>query len=162
MSNLEPNIEQQVAKFEAQCRNRGLKVTHQRVEIYRALAESSAHPDAETVFKQVRMSVRAISVDTVYRTLAWLTENGFAFPAGAGVGPTRYDANMQPHHHFVCRRCGRVQDFFCPSLDALPVPSVVGELGRVESAHVQVLGICAACAAKQSGENSASAVPDAD
>lgn len=162
MTEVRTTIDQRIASFETECRNRGLKVTHQRVEIYRALAESSEHPDAETVFKQVRMSVRAISVDTVYRTLAWLTENGFAFPAGAGVGPTRYDANMQPHHHFVCRRCGSVQDFLCPSLDALPIPGVVGDLGQVESAHVQVLGICAACAARQSGENSASAVPDAD
>lgn len=146
MTKKQSEIQTRVADFERSCRQKGLKVTHQRTEVFRQLAASTSHPDAETVFSEVRLRIPAISLDTVYRTLAWLSEHGFARPAGTAVGPTRYDGDLTVHHHFVCRRCGSVQDFHSPALDALPLPGNVAQLGRIESAHVQVLGICASCA----------------
>ena len=43
--------EQRIERFTELCRNEGIKVTHQRIEIYREVAQSGDHPDAETVFQ---------------------------------------------------------------------------------------------------------------
>jgi Fur family peroxide stress response transcriptional regulator len=50
--------------FVETCREKGLKATHQRMEIFRELAGSEAHPDAEAVYQNVRQRVPAISRDS--------------------------------------------------------------------------------------------------
>jgi len=140
-------IERRMADFARVCRERGLKSTHQRMEVFRELAGSDRHPDAETVYRAVRRRVPAISRDTVYRTLATLAAQGLVRHAEALTGPARYDANTARHHHFVCTRCGRVEDFYSEALDGLPVPKAVRAFGRVEDVQVQVRGVCTSCAA---------------
>lgn len=134
-------------RFAETCRRRGLKVTHQRTEVFRELAAREDHPAAETVYQQVRRRVPAISRDTVYRTLALLEAQGLIRKAGILSNQGRYDANTERHHHFVCMACGRVQDFYSEALDDLPLPRSVKSLGRIQSAQVQVRGVCSACAA---------------
>jgi len=122
-----------------------MRVTHQRTEIFREVAGSDEHPDAEAVYQAVRERVTGISRDTVYRTLGTLEEAGLIRRTGILGGAARYDANTEGHHHFVCRVCGAVEDFESQALDALPIPSSVKRLGRVEAAQVQVRGVCARC-----------------
>jgi Fur family peroxide stress response transcriptional regulator len=52
----------------------GLKFTHQRYLVYRAMVATKDHPSAETVWKRVRAEAPSISLDTVYRTLAALEQ----------------------------------------------------------------------------------------
>ncbi len=59
--------------------------------------------------------------DTVYRTLATLESKGLIRRTGALGGPARYDANMDRHHHFVCKVCGMVKDFSSEAMDELPI-----------------------------------------
>jgi Fur family peroxide stress response transcriptional regulator len=139
-------IERRMQRFTEICRQNGMKVTHQRMEVFRELAGTEAHPDAETIYQGVSRRVPAISRDTVYRTLSTLEEQGLVRKAEILSARGRYDANMERHHHFVCTACGRVCDFYSAKLDDLPVPKSVKTLGRVESAHVQLRGICSACA----------------
>jgi hypothetical protein len=84
-------------------------------------------------------------------TLATLEAAGLVGRTAVLGGPARYDANVGPHHHFVCTRCGCVQDFVSPALDSLPLPPSLSALGRVESTQVQVRGVCAACARRRRG-----------
>jgi Fur family peroxide stress response transcriptional regulator len=139
-------LERRAGLFRQMCRAKGLKATHQRAEVFRELAGSDEHPDAETVYQRVRRRVPAISRDTVYRTLATLVAEGLIRPAAIPGGPSRYDANLARHHHFVCTVCGKVQDFRCEAMDALPIPPSVRALGRIESAQVHVRGVCLSCA----------------
>ena len=62
-------IEQRMERFEEVCRNSGMKLTHQRMEIFREVAQTGDHPDAEKVYQGVRKRMPTISLDTVYRTL---------------------------------------------------------------------------------------------
>jgi Fur family peroxide stress response transcriptional regulator len=147
-------IERRLKRFAETCRRSGLKITHQRMEVFRELAAREDHPAAETVYQQVRRRVPAISRDTVYRTLALLEAQGLIRKAGVLFNHGRYDANTERHHHFVCTVCGRVQDFYGEALDDLPLPRSVKSLGRVQSAQVQVRGVCSGCTgrkAKRSG-----------
>jgi Fur family transcriptional regulator, peroxide stress response regulator len=122
-----------------------MKVTHQRVEIFREVAASDQHPDAETVYQHVRRRVTGISRDTVYRTLATLEEAGLIRKAEVLGSSARFDANLDQHHHFVCTACGAIKDFRSAALDDMPIPDAVKALGSIESAQVHVRGVCAAC-----------------
>jgi len=139
-------IERRMRRFTETCRASGLKLTHQRMEVFRELAGTEDHPDAETIYTSVSRRVPAISRDTVYRTLATLEEEGLVRKAEILANRGRYDANMDRHHHFVCTECGLVRDFYSEALDKLPIPKSIGTLGRVESTHVQLRGICSSCA----------------
>ncbi|MFP4356785.1 MAG: Fur family transcriptional regulator [Phycisphaerae bacterium] len=130
------------------CREKGLKVTHQRMEIFRELAGSDEHPDAEAVYQTVSRRVPAISRDTVYRNLARLEEYGLIRRAEALSGSTRYDANTDQHHHFICTACGAIKDFRSPVLDQLPISEFVESLGVLHSAQLQVRGVCSDCSGK--------------
>jgi len=152
MATSETPLMQRMARFAETCRRRGLKITHQRTEVFRELAASNEHPDAETVYQGVRRRIPSISRDTVYRTLATLEAEGLVRKAETYTGSVRYDANTKPHHHFVCVQCGQVQDFYSEALNRLPMPRSVAALGTVESAHVQVRGICATCRGRKAGK----------
>ena len=138
-------LERRIRRFAETCGRSGMKVTHQRTEIFREVAGSDEHPDAETVYQRVRKRVTGISRDTVYRTLATLEGEGLIRKAEVLGGSARFDANLDQHHHFVCTVCGAVKDFRSEALDNLPISRSVKALGRVGSAHVQVRGICSAC-----------------
>ena len=146
-------VERRMEQFIEECRRNGLKVTHQRTEVFRELAATTEHPDAETIYRQVRRRIPAISRDTVYRTLSALEERGLVRKAEILFSRGRYDANMEHHHHFVCTMCGLVCDFCSDELNDLPVPASVSSMGSVESSHVQLRGICSACAASRAIEN---------
>ena len=70
------DVQMRLDYFETRCKELGLRITRQRQEIFRAVAQSNAHPSAETVFLQVRESLPNVSLDTVYRTLSSLEEMG--------------------------------------------------------------------------------------
>jgi len=137
--------ERRIQAFVRTCRRQGMKVTHQRLEIVRELATSGEHPDAETVYQAVCRRVPSISRDTVYRTLATLEVEGLIRKVSPLVEKARYDANTDHHHHFICTVCGLVRDFYSEDLDSLAIPKSVEALGQIESAQVEVRGICSAC-----------------
>jgi len=140
-------LDQRLDRFKEATRKAGIKLTHQRLEIFREVATSSGHPDAETVFSGVLRRLPTISLDTVYRTLWTLTDLGLVSTLGPRREKARFDANLNPHHHFLCVRCGLARDFESPELDALRVPPGVDDLGSVLATHVEVRGVCVDCAA---------------
>ena len=145
MTGSKAEVDRRVETFVQTCRQRGMKITHQRMEIFWELAASAEHPDAETVYRAVRRRVSRISRDTVYRTLATLEAEGLIRKVGPLFERVRYDANPDRHHHFVCTVCNMVRDFYSEDLDGLPIPRAVEAWGEIESAQVQVRGTCSAC-----------------
>lgn len=139
----------QLDEFVTKCRKAGLKATHQRTEIFRKLAGMNSHPDAETLYRAVRERIPTISFDTVYRTLRTLEEKGLIKRIGPPLDRGRFDANLEPHHHFVCSKCGMVGDFYDEKFDELHVPSGAREYGTPKKVRVEVYGICKACRAAE-------------
>ncbi len=147
----ETEIEHRVVLFSQALRESGLRSTHQRLEVTREIARSEAHPDAEAIYRKVRTRVPTISLDTVYRTLAALEGLGLVARVYATAGPTRYDANLDRHHHFVCTHCGLIRDVYLPCYDGLEAPDLSAELGEVESVRVQLRGLCRRCQGSTDG-----------
>jgi Fur family peroxide stress response transcriptional regulator len=130
-------------------RESGLRLTHQRLEVVREIAQSDEHPDVERIYGAVRRRVPTISLDTVYRTMATLSSLELVKRVSAVPGPTRFDANVGHHHHFVCTRCGLIRDVDDDELDAVRAPRISATLGTVESIEVQLRGICNDCRQKE-------------
>ena len=149
------DIEKCMARFNEVCRTSGAKITHQRLEIFREVAQTGDHPDAETIFKGVRERMPTISLDTVYRTLWWLKELGLIKTLGPPRERTRFDANLGRHHHFVCTQCGLTRDFYSDKFNKFKLPESVQRIGQAEMTQVEVKGVCHQCATtEKSGEQS--------
>lgn len=145
------HTDERMLEFQQACERQGLKLTHQRMEIYRVLAGSDAHPDAETIYQRVRKRVPTISRDTVYRNLNGLAELGLISVVGMSHERIRFDANMGQHHHFVCVKCGLIRDFEAPALAALSIPREAAAYGEPVSMHLEVKGVCSACRGSAKG-----------
>jgi Fur family transcriptional regulator, peroxide stress response regulator len=139
-------IERRLEQFKAAARAAGLKLTHQRVEIFREVAASLEHPDAVAVFRAVQARMPTVSLDTVYRTLWSLHDLGVVATLGPRRESVRFDANLAHHHHYLCVRCGLARDFDSSELNALRIPGAVEEFGSVVATHVEVRGVCHRCA----------------
>ncbi len=143
---------EQIAIFEETCRANGLKITHQRLEIYHALLESTAHPSAEALYKELVKGIPSLSLDTVYRTLATFEDLGLVTRVQTVQSQTRYEAQVVNHHHLICDKCKKIIDFQWQGFDDISVPETVNQLGRISSKNVTLKGICTDCLAKEEAE----------
>ncbi|NTV51080.1 MAG: transcriptional repressor [Geobacteraceae bacterium] len=132
-------------QFVTACRNAGLKVTHQRTEIYRQLLVITDHPSAETLHKRLLPALPSISLDTVYRTLATLEQHGLVTKIQTAESQARFEVAHQPHHHLICSRCKGVMDFYWPAIDSVDLPAIAGQWGQVDSKTIVMYGICNSC-----------------
>src|ERR1035437_4036538 len=145
-------VQLRLERFKDAAKQAGVKLTHQRLEVFRELASSLEHPDAETLLRGVQARLPTVSLDTVYRTLCMLNNPVLICMLGRRRDRVRFDANIAPHPHYVCVRCGLVRDFESADLNALPMPPRVEGFGSVVAFHVEVLGICDECAMQQPNE----------
>ena len=124
-------------QFTSALRARGLRVTNPRLMVHRHVRAAEGHVTAD----EVGASLPGVSAGTVYAALELLEDMGLVRRVSTLGGTAVFDSRREPHHHAVCRRCGRMQD-------------VDGEPGRVhapagfktERAEVQLVGLCADCA----------------
>jgi Fur family peroxide stress response transcriptional regulator len=134
-----------IAAFDRRCREAGLEPTAQRRVIYRRLAESLDHPNAEAVWARVRVDLPRVSLATVYRNLRNFAARGLVEEVATGGSVSRWDANDDEHHHLVCERCGSVTDCYGEDLDRAGLVGAEVEGFEVRSARVNVFGTCPEC-----------------
>jgi Fe2+ or Zn2+ uptake regulation protein len=134
----------------AALRERGQRVTSQRLIIHRLLRELDRHVTAEEVLRRASEQLPGMSLPTVYATLDLLAELGEARRVSVG-GPVLYDPRTEDHAHLRCRACGRVEDLEIP-MDAAPALRAARAAGFTpDTAELVVEGRCAACAAVRGG-----------
>lgn len=138
-------LNERLTSLKAACRRSGTKLTHQRMEVFKEVARTNDHPDTEKVFDGVRKRLPMISLDTVYRTLWWLKDLGLISTLGRTHHRSRFDANLDVHHHFVCKNCGLTRDFISEELDRLELPGHILSIGHAEKTQVEVKGTCHKC-----------------
>ena len=145
MKNNKKDVSELMEGFEQVCRIKGLRVTHQRQEIFAEFARFNGHPTAENIFNRVRKRLTTISLDTVYRTIATFEEYGLVKRVQILDNLARFDINLKIHHHLVCSRCKKIEDFYWPDFDRLSLPGSVNEWGDIEQKHVEIRGLCRNC-----------------
>ena len=129
-------------------REKGFKVTPQRLAIYHVLANSKVHPSAEMIYNQLQPLYPTMSLATVYKTVEILKEIGLIQVLNAGEDSFRYDADVSMHSHIRCLQCGRVDDLH--EIDTAPFVAQVASRTpyRLTGQQFYFYGYCPACQAK--------------
>ena len=90
------------------------KRSKQRDAIIAFLKTRKDHPTADTVYHEIRTIIPNISLGTVYRNLSLLSDRGEILRLSCDGKMDRFDADISPHYHFICNKCGCVQDVSMP------------------------------------------------
>ena len=133
------------------CREVDLKLTHQRLEIFRVLASSTDHPTAEILYKRLKKNMPSLSLDTVYRTLSTFEEHALISRVQTDESHARFEAELEQHHHAICSRCHRITDFYWDICDSSELPEQIVRWGEIQDKQITLRGVCAECAQKQQG-----------
>ncbi|HEX8560019.1 MAG TPA: Fur family transcriptional regulator [Pyrinomonadaceae bacterium] len=132
---------------ETRLREAEMRLTPQRFAVLEYLTRAAGHPTADQIAGEINRRFPRASRATVYNTLGALRAAGLVREVLLDGEATRYESNIEPHHHFVCRACGRLEDV---PHEAFAAPARV-ELGggqEVETVEVVLRGLCAACRRK--------------
>jgi len=98
-----------------QLKEKGLKITPQRLAIIDALVENRhAHPGATLIFTEARKKAKRVSLSTVYATLKEFSENGLIKQLEFDRMENRYDSDLSDHINLICKRCGKIVDYHIP------------------------------------------------
>src|SRR5574344_177537 len=90
----------------------GIRPSVQRVAVYSFLCEHPVHPTVETVYAALSPEYPTLSKTTIYNTLKLFEEKKLVQTIKIEDDKLRYDADVTPHLHFKCEKCGRVFDIF--------------------------------------------------
>lgn len=123
----------------------GVRFTPQRAAIYQALADTTDHPTAEALYRQVKKQYPMLSQNTVYYTLGALKAAGLIHEVNYWHDRARFDANMDLHHHLICLGCRRIDDLTDDTLDRLAVSARRTAGFHVLGHRVEFHGYCAEC-----------------
>ncbi len=134
-------------------RERGMRVTPERLALLDEIYRLHGHIDAEELLEGVREAGLKASRATVYRTLELLVDCGLVQRQRLGRNRYLYEHVHagQRHDHLACRSCGRVVEFVSPAIQAM-----LNEICRAHrfsrgDRQLQILGLCEACAAEEEG-----------
>lgn len=114
--------------LEQRCSEAGLKMTGQRKIILKVLDEAGDHPSVETVYERAKGIDSSISIATVYRTLNLLDEMNLVIRHEFKENFSRYEVNMEHHHHLIDLETGNVIEFQNDELEELK-ERIANELG---------------------------------
>lgn len=133
-------------ELEKRCAAVGSPVTGQRRVVFEVLVGRDDHPTVDQLYQAVAERMPDVSRATVYRSIEKLDELGLLRRVEHPGSAVRLDGNTRPHYHFLCTRCGAIED--------LPLEAVQGHEGLafvgadhkvVEDISVTVRGRCARC-----------------
>ena len=123
----------------------GQRQTRQRDSILQVLESACGPLSVPQIQQHSQKKGLKVGIATVYRTLNLLHAAGMILPVALPGGETRYEpASRGHHHHFQCRRCGRVDDLsVCPLSGALKMPLPKGY--KLEGHEITLFGLCPDC-----------------
>jgi Fur family peroxide stress response transcriptional regulator len=121
------------------------RATRQLAAVYEALQGDHSHPSADGVYQRVRRTLPRISLGTVYRNLQRLVAEGKIRMFLLGERIARYDPMMAEHDHFICQRCGRVEDILLERNRQVNLAPVVNKGFTVTAHSLAIHGLCQKC-----------------
>ncbi len=132
------------AEIQRSLEGSGLRCTPQRYAVMAFLAECDTHPTAAEIFETVNRLDPRSSRATIYNNLRDLVRAGLVREVAVEGRAARFDARNLQHHHFICDRCGNVED-----MEWYDVPRPAGgSAGKrlIRECELIFRGLCAKCA----------------
>lgn len=120
MTISQQEINKRLDNFRQVVRSKGLPLTPQKLEIFRIIASSCSHPQAQEIYEQVQKKFENISLATVYKNLLKFQKLGLVTEITLPSAPSRYDAKIDTHSHAVDTASGQVYDLEINSKWNLP------------------------------------------
>ena len=139
----------EIAEFLTGCKKMGVKVTPQRIAIYKILASKAKHPTINEIYEEIKKDYPSLSLNTIYKTIQLFIELGMVSQFTSREGVIRYEVKLLPHHHVLCLKCRKIQDVFDSCLDEIKMsPPLKGGFEIIRH-DVIFYGYCSEC--KQEG-----------
>ena len=129
----------------------GLRCTPQRYAVMAFLVDHMGHPTAAEIFEAVNRLDPRCSRATTYNNLRDLVEAGLVREVAVEGRAARFDAKVMRHHHFICDRCGSVED-----MEWYDVPQPAsGSLGKRILRETELIfrGLCTKCAPRHASRH---------
>ena len=131
-------------------RERGNRLTPQRMAVLKILAASEGHPSVEQIYERVKVDFPMTSLATVYKTVTLLKEMGEVLELGFSDGSNRYDGNKPyPHPHLICTKCKNIVDPEVATLSELRQKVAQSTGYQIVSHRLDFFGICLQCQEKE-------------
>lgn len=147
------NASERLAAMVARLRERGHRISPQRLEILRVLAGTPDHPTAESLHQRLLPRFPDMSLATVYKTIAVLKHCGEILELQFSNQDNRYDAVCPtPHPHCICQACGAIADPPAPDLAALADALAKATGYAITSHRLDFYGLCPACRERREGK----------
>ncbi|MBI4827037.1 MAG: transcriptional repressor [Nitrospirae bacterium] len=123
----------------------GIKLTPQRLAILDYLRDNTSHPSAEDIYKIVLKNFPTMSFATVYNSLEAMKKSNCINELNIDPAKKRYDPNMSPHHHIICKNCNVIYDIH-KNFD-LSLPASMKRGFELLGNHIEFYGLCEKCQA---------------
>jgi len=116
-----------------------LKTTPQRLAILKEL-DKKGHASIEEIYEDIKEMFPSISLATIYKNINALKEEGIISEICLHQKP-KFEIKKEPHAHFICKKCGRVEDIPLKSV----ITSNLEKLYPNSQKEVYIYGICKSC-----------------
>ncbi len=147
---MELNYNKDIESFNRFLRNKGYKLTSQRIAVLKQVLNTDTHFNAEEIFDKVRNGRQRISRATVYRTLEQIEKCNLIRKLELGQSRAYYEqlSGKTQHEHIYCKECGKIIEFSDSILEDR-VKEISGRYDVVTTNHsFQISGICSECSKK--------------
>ncbi|MBN2124728.1 MAG: transcriptional repressor [Deltaproteobacteria bacterium] len=142
MADPEERLDEMLRKI----KERGFRITPQRLYVLRILAASDGHPSVERIHEQVKVDFPTTSLATVYKTVSLVKELGEVLELGFSNDSNRYDGNKPyPHPHLICVKCRKIVDPDLASLRDMTQELVADTGFQIINHRLDFYGICPEC-----------------
>ena len=130
----------------ARLKEAGLKLTPQRLALIKILKNNKSHPSAHMIYQELKKKYPMVSFSTVYNILNVLKKIGEIKELTTSENKAYFDPNTKPHHHFLCEKCGQIQDIF----EDFRIRTEKINIHQVRNHQIYFYGICSDCLKRKS------------
>lgn len=126
-------------------KEKNLKLTLQRINIYSYLKSTCEHPSVDIIYNHIKQIIPSISLATVYKTLNTLVDAGLIRILNVCEENFRYDSNISTHGHIKCTECNKVEDI---TLDNDFLNLLTAKNYNINDFDLILYGKCDTCSSK--------------
>jgi Fur family peroxide stress response transcriptional regulator len=131
-------------------RDKGHRITPQRLAIVKILAKSEGHPSVENIHGEIKKDFPTMSLATVYKNISLIKSIGEVLELGFPDGSNRYDGNKPtPHPHVICIKCKKIVDPDLHNLDEITKEVALETNFKILNHRLDFFGICGNCMAEE-------------
>lgn len=138
-------LEKLIEKF----KSNGLKLTPQRLAVFKILNGNTSHPTAENIYSEIKKDYPTVSFATVYNILKSIGDIDELQELSIDEKNKHFDPNTSFHFHAICEKCHKIVDIFLNQSDIIKIKNRVVKAFEINRCQVNYYGICNDCHKKK-------------